>query len=324
MSFFHHKTIRIYTLALLETFNDIEIQNLASDGTTVLSSIIPIKFSSREKALILDEYETKEITKGNFNTLPRMSLVFSGLSYDGTRQKNKFLKINKVINGETIQFQNNSVPYLFNYEIICKARGMTEASMIIEQISSYFNPSYTLKVKEIPIQDEFTTIQLNLEGISIEQEEYEEFSKNIVTISFPLTLKGNIYPAIKDQGVVKSILWYLNNQTDNEYQRASLIEFDGQDVTKYDFGPYMGTLAPVITDIQKITQGAKTYLKVIFEDKDNKPDEFTFVWVKKSGSANIETGKEIIEITNLIDTNNISVTIIDIHKNQVTFNKNIS
>lgn len=318
MAFFHHETTKKYTLALLSTFNDIETQYLASDGITLKTNKVPIKFSSREKATIFDEVQTSEILRGNFNILPRMSLIFNGMERNPNRAKNKFQKINKLIQDKTIEYTANSIPYDFSYTIICQARGMSEASMIVEQLASHFNPTYTLRINEIPLQSEPTDIVIDLNGINIESEEYEEFSTNIVNISIDLVIRGNIYPAIKNQELVENIKWYLNTQVDDEYSRASLIEFNGTDTELSQFGPKFGTNVPVISGITRTDNISDISLTVNFEDKDNKIEnnEFTYIWSVISGINTIGTSSETVTMTNNPETTSITVTVLDIHGNQ--------
>lgn len=325
MAFFHHKTIRNYTLALLSTFNSIETQYLSADKSTVISNLVDINFSSREKATIFDAETTKEIQRGNYNVLPRLSLVFNGMERNPNRATNKFGTINKIIDNKQIQYQYNSIPYDFSYTIIGQARGMLEASMIVEQLLSYFNPTYTININEIPLQDEPTEIVIDLNGVSIESEEYEEFSTNIVNFSIELNVRGNIYPAIKDQGLLQSIEIYMNQQTDDEYKRSSLLEFDGETVETTQFGPDFSKLKPIITDV--LHNSTDNTLEVIFEDKDNKKewDEFTYIWSVISGTNIVATGARIVDISNTPETTQVAVTVVDIHGNQSnTFLSNIT
>lgn len=305
--FFHHATIRKYTLGLLTTFNNIEIQTLQSDDT-LKSSMVPIVFSSREKAIA---FSSQPNLGGNPGVLPRMSLVFESMQPNRTRALNKNIKINKNIAGSIIQYQNNSIPYDFNYSIILQARGMSEAAMITEQVASYFIPTYTLKINEIPIQDTPSSIVTELNGISFETEEYDEYSTNLVTVTFNLLLRGNIYPSIKESGLVENLQIYLSEQKEDKYSRKTLIEFDGSNVSKTNISEQ---ITPVITDISSLGSGK---FEVIFEDKDNKlsPSEFTYIWNITAGSGSVTTGTKIAQFTGS-GAFTLQVQVIDIHGNQ--------
>ena len=56
--FYHHNTIRTYTGALLNLFNDLEVQYKNSVGE-ITSRNIPVRFASKEKSKILDDVVIK-------------------------------------------------------------------------------------------------------------------------------------------------------------------------------------------------------------------------------------------------------------------------
>jgi hypothetical protein len=345
MAFFHHNILRKYTLAMLSTFNNIEVQKLKSDGVTTSTSIVPIRFSSREKSTIFSEVETSQITNGNFNIIPRASLVFNSMSRASERTTSKFNKINTTISGpngeELVTYQFNAIPWDFSFDLVVQADGMNEASMILEQIVSHFNPIYTLKINEIPLQSEPSSVQLLLDGAEIEQQEYDEFSSNIVTLNFSFTLRGNIYPPITSQGLIQQIEIFNNNWQDSEYDRVSKIKWErqidsvfGSSIIHFDKS---GSTPPVINNIvgdSSILRQNEFYFIADFVDEDNKIDELTFVWNIISLDSNLPNDIAILNSTkdncklitkNIACSFNLQLIITDIHGNiSNTFYKNIT
>lgn len=290
MAFFHHGIIRKYTLALLSTFNNIEIQKLKSDGITYSSSIVPIRFSSREKSTLFSEVETSQITNGNFNIIPRASLVFNSIQKASERTTSKFNKINRQVSSsagtDIVNYQYNSVPYDFSFSLIIQADGMNEASMIAEQILPRFNPVYTIAVNEIPLQEEPTSIAISLEGSEFEQSDYDTFTSNMVTMTFDLTLKGNIYPPITDAYLINQIKIFNNKQDGNEFERVSRIDWERQiddtfGASVINFSERIRKVKPVILSIAGEASVAKnsshSYI-VEYSDEDNKNDELVFLF----------------------------------------------
>lgn len=290
MAFFHHNTIRKYTLALLSTFNSLEVEKIKADGITKTYSTVPLRFSTREKSIIFSEVETSQITNGNFNVIPRASLVFNSMQRAPERYTSQFNKINKkiVVDGESeiINFQYNAVPYDFSFSLVIMADGMNEASMIVEQIAARFNPIYNLYINEIPLQSEPTLIPLSLEGINMETQDYEEYSSNIVTIECELLLKGNIYPPITEAALVNKILIYNGLQEDNEFERVSRITWEKQlDETFLgnveSFSGRIRKVAPVVESISGpsiIHHETNNDYIASFDDPDNKYSELSFFW----------------------------------------------
>ena len=131
--FYHHGTIRTYTGAILDLFNDLEVQYKNSKGE-ISSRNVPVRFSSREKSSILDEHTVEQILSGNYNVLPRANLLWSAIIKSDNRTTNKHVKVNTKANEDNFEFLYNSVPYELMFELAIVCRGMNEATMIIEQI----------------------------------------------------------------------------------------------------------------------------------------------------------------------------------------------
>lgn len=346
MAFFHHKTLSKYTLALLSTFNNLEVQKLKSDGVTISSSLVPIKFSSREKAYIFNEIETSQLTNGNFNVIPRASLVFNSMTKASERTTSKFNKINtqyQTVNGtDVINYQFNAIPYDFSFTLMILADGMNEASMIGEQIAARFNPFYNLKINEIPLQQEPSTINVLLDGIAFETQEYDEFSSNIVTITCDLTLKGNIYPPITNQAMIKKIEIFNSLWVEDEYSRISRIDAERQldntfKSTNYvSFLPNIARQSPEIYAIAgPVDVKAGEYIDLVadFNDPDNLPGELIFIWniISLDGTLISDIGtlsysKEFCRFSSITPSNlKIQLIITDIHGNSsLPFYKNIT
>lgn len=225
MAFFHHGTIRKYTAAILDLFNDFEIQYKNSLGETI-SKQIPLRYSSREKAKIFDEYTTEQLLSGNYSILPRASLALKSMAKAESRVTNKNTKINQYKTDSIIEFSFNSVPYEFMFEIIVQCRGMNEATQIIEQVAPKFNPTVNIDVWDAANLNEPTRIPVRLTDVSLDSEDYEELSTNIFTVTFSLSLMGNLYPPIKSQARVKEFQIMMNQVDGKYYQHKEMLDWD--------------------------------------------------------------------------------------------------
>ena len=221
--YFHFETLRTYTASLLSLFGDLEVQTTHSNGK-IHTSRVPIQYSNREKSDIINQLDYNQIFSANSQILPRAVLIFTSMAPARERAKVKFQKIFAIDtpNGKR-QFQFNSIPYNFEFQIVVQTRGMNEACQIIEQVCTYFNPSYNMKIAEVPFKEvEKTSVKLELTNTTIEQQDIDDYSTNIVTITFDLTLSGNLYPAIKNSEIVKEVQMFLHTQDG----RASSIQSD--------------------------------------------------------------------------------------------------
>lgn len=210
---YHYKTIRKYTAALLDFFNDIEVESIDTNGN-VITKKIPVTYSSKEKLAILDTMSEQQMLKGNTNVLPRASLALSVIERDDLRMTNKLNKVNINRSEDSQQYQFNPIPMGFSYDLTILCRGMNEACQIIEEIVPKFNPNVALDIFDSANQDEPTRVPLQLLDTSIETEEYTELSMNIVTLNFGLRLNGYLYQPIKDYARIKELKYKLNTKKD--------------------------------------------------------------------------------------------------------------
>jgi hypothetical protein len=299
--FYHHGTIRTYVGAILNLFNDLEVQYKNSAGE-ITSRNIPVRFSSREKSKILDEHTTEQILSGNFNVLPRANLLWSAMVKSEQRTTNKHVKVNTKANENNFEFLYNSVPYEFMFELAIICRGMNEATMIIEQIASKFNPIVNIDVYDAVNLDEPTRIPVSLLDIGISTEDYEEISNNIVTISCGLSIKGNIYPPIKSIERIKDFKMIISTTPDKpvdistDYSKK--IVFSGEVIDNEVTDPetfivdMIDTHPKIIEIVGDNVQVGSNEILAIWEDIDSTIRELTFEWNILSGDASIDGNKD--------------------------------
>lgn len=299
----HHGTIRKYTSALLDFFNGMEVQYSDSNGNVVARNV-PIVYSSREKSRVLDGKTAEQLMTGNYNVLPRATLALSTLIKADNRVKNKNVKINTVSTANTFEYMYNSVPYEFTFELSIMCRGMNEASMIIEQIAPKFNPVVNIDVWDVSNLNEPTRVPVKLLDIGIENEDYEELSSNLVTVSIGLSIQGNLYPPIRSVDRIKEFKMYINQQDGAFYNKKAIMGWDVLDsgaLTNRTLTEVNDTITypPSIISIVPINtlQIGSNNIKVIYDDKDNKLSELTFVWSILSGNATIVGNLDTAQLT---------------------------
>lgn len=204
---FYHNTIRRYVLALLDFFNNLEVQY--TDNDQIITKSVPIRYKTREKLLSQDK-STEQVLTGNTNVLPRAELELTDLSPDTERQVSKYLKINRLRNDLDAEFQWNCLSYTFSFEVKVLCRGMNEVSQIIEQVCPKFNPNVAIDIRDAENETVPTRIPLQLDGVSFEVPDYDEKSNNICTVSFSLKLLGYLFEPIKKYSLVKEFNINLN------------------------------------------------------------------------------------------------------------------
>lgn len=211
MNYFHHASIKNYTIALLDLFNDIHVPRYNSSGEKIDDIVVPIKFGNRDKAYLLSEHDMDNIHNGNVNVLPRMVLQFDSMSKAQDRDTNKLSKINKRKVGTNpssllYQYHYNSRAYDFTYTIFIATRTFTDATIIVEQIAPMFRPDISLKIQEMDIQDEPTTVPVSIDDFSFTlPEDMVEDEIRVIEVEVSMVLKGNLYLPITDAGVINEM-----------------------------------------------------------------------------------------------------------------------
>ena len=228
---YYHNTIRAYTLALLNFFNEMYLQYKNSNGDLITVNI-PIHYKNVEKSALMNMTE-KQIISGNMNVLPRAYLVLNSLSRDLERQTSKLNKLSRFRNGVTQEYAYQSVAYTFEYSVVVLCRGMSETAQIIEEVCPKFNSNVSIDVYDRKNLDEAYRAIIQLNSVSLEPEEFEELSVNLSRVTFDLTLAGFLHEPIQDYS---QVLKYHINLYTPEAKDSEMFRVDDDLVQPdYDF-----------------------------------------------------------------------------------------
>ena len=217
---FLHNTIRKYTLALLDFFNEVEVQHKDSDGALITQKI-PISYRNKEKNQLMDKTWLQQI-QGNMNILPLGSLCLNSISKAQDRATSKYNRFTKLREDKTIEYMYNPVPYDFSFEVSYFCRGMNEACQIIEEICPKFNPNVAIDIYVSENQDEPSRIPVQLSDVSYEFLGFEEYSLNLIKVTFSINLSGWMFPPIKEYSKIKE----FNINLLTPQRESELLHFD--------------------------------------------------------------------------------------------------
>ena len=217
---FLHNTIRKYTLALLDFFNEVEVQHKDSDGALITQKI-PISYRNKEKNQLMDKTWLQQI-QGNMNILPLGSLCLNSISKASDRATSKYNRFTKLREDKTIEYMYNPVPYDFSFEVSYFCRGMNEACQIIEEICPKFNPNVAIDIYDSENQDEPSRIPVQLSDVSYEFLGFEEYSLNLIKVTFSINLSGWMFPPIKEYSKIKE----FNINLLTPQRESELLHFD--------------------------------------------------------------------------------------------------
>ena len=232
---FYYNIIRKYIVAFGSLFNDIHVIRSKADGTLVKDITVPITFASKDKARnLLNSLHSKEHSIGAI--VPRISYIMSGIEPDTTRMINALQTRAQKI--DATDNSSNSLlvgkPFTFNFTLSIWTKYLDDMFQIIEQSLHFFNPEYTVTLKEIPEIGVESNIPISLLSVAPAFEtEFDEMSWRVLRFDMDFQLKGYIYPPITDDKIIEKIKLNFNDMNTEEKLSFMQTEFIGDDAMFY-------------------------------------------------------------------------------------------
>ena len=204
---FYHETMRKVIISFGTMFNDIHLVRKDNNGTITQSMKVPLAYGPREKFLVRLR-EDADLTKQVAITLPRIGFEIKNLAYDSGRKLNRVQQFKKVKGSETKQLdaQYMPVPYNLELELYVMAKQSDDALQIVEQILPYFQPDYTVTIKDMEDMGIKRDVPIILNSISYEDSyrgDFQERRAIIYTLTF--TAKFYLYGPVVSSKVIKQV-----------------------------------------------------------------------------------------------------------------------
>ena len=196
--YFYNESLRKTIIAFGSLFNDIHITRKDSSGSEVQSMKVPLAYGPKQKfmaRLVQDPGANQAIAL----TLPRIGFEIQSFDYDPSRKLNRTIKQKKVSNSEDkklkqMSIQYTPVPYNMNFELFVMAKNSDDGIQIIEQILPFFQPEYTVSIKEIPDMDIVRDVPIILNSINYEDTYEGDFqTRRAIIYTFSFTAKSYVY-----------------------------------------------------------------------------------------------------------------------------------
>jgi len=189
-------------------FNNIQLTKKDGSGNVIQTMKVPLAYGPKQKWLARLT-EDPNLAKKVAVTLPRIGFEISGISYDSSRKQNKVIKVKKVADGtdkEQVKSGFMPVPYNVEFELFIMSKSSDDALQIVEQILPYFQPEYTVTLRESPDLDIIRDVPIVLNSISYEDDYEGDFTSRrsvIYTLSF--TAKYYLYGPVTSQNVIRTV-----------------------------------------------------------------------------------------------------------------------
>ena len=206
---FYHETVRSIIVGFGTLFNDIHVVRKNNSGVITQSMKVPLAYGPKQKWLTRLDQDAGLDSKVAL-TLPRLGFEIQDLTYDPARKLNRVQKFKKVKSSASdsgkLDTQYMPVPYNVGIQLYAMAKQSDDALQIVEQILPYFQPDYTLTIKDMEDMGIARDIRIVLNSIQYEDNyrgTYEERRAIIYTLDF--TTKFYLYGPVTSSKVIKTV-----------------------------------------------------------------------------------------------------------------------
>lgn len=198
--YFYNKSIRSVVVAFGSLFNNIVISRRNTDDTIDEYVRVPLSYGGREKFIerIQSASSISDGTKVEI-TLPRLGFEISDISYDPTRKR---VTLSKKYNRNPSSQNANSymfseVPYDISFSLSAYTRNMDDLLQIIEQITPYFTPEFSVSLNFNDINQK-TDVPILLNSVSINEDYEGSFdTRRLLTADMNFTAKAYVFGRTK-------------------------------------------------------------------------------------------------------------------------------
>ena len=196
--YFYNESLRKTIIAFGSLFNDISITRKNSAGVTVQTMKVPLAYGPKQKFIVRltqDPGANQPVAM----TLPRIGFEIQSFDYDPARKLNRIIKQKKVSNTadkklKQMSTQYTPVPYNMNFELFVMTKNSDDGIQIVEQILPYFQPEYTVSIREVPDMDIVRDVPVILNSIGYEDTYEGDFTtRRAIIYTFQFTAKSYVY-----------------------------------------------------------------------------------------------------------------------------------
>lgn len=199
---FYHKHFKKYITVFGTLFNDISIVREGQDGK-IKTVKVPLSFMHKDKALER-LVQNPDLKNSWSNIFPRMVFELQSPSYSGERKENTVNFIKKDPDSYFAKMEFSPAPYDLNFILTIFSSYYEDGLQIIEQILPFFQPEYTVSVKEIPELNLERDIHIVLNSVSHTDNIEGSFDEmRIIEWSLDFTLKGYFYGPVIEKEIIR-------------------------------------------------------------------------------------------------------------------------
>ena len=204
---FYHKSIRSMVAVFGTIFNDIKV--VKRDGTNkVLSSArVPLAYGPRQKFLARIEAAPSLGDPNIGIKLPRMSFEITSLTYDTNTKlsKNTVQRVTSATANSRDKYIG-PVPYRMGFQLNIITKNQDEALQILEQILPFFQPEYSVTIKETESNFKHD-VPITLTSVSLADDYEGDFaSRRAIIYTLDFETRVRFYGPKSTSGFIRTVI----------------------------------------------------------------------------------------------------------------------
>lgn len=204
---FYHNLIRKYVTVMGALVDGIDLVRYKPNGTEDQRVRVPVTYGPKEK-YVRRNTEDPNLDRLPAVTLPRISYEMTGMMYSPDRKLNKMRAFAFVdpANENSKKRVFTPVPYDFTFNVYVQTKTQDEMFQVIEQITPWFQPDYTVEMKGISGPEIKWDVPITLDAVQTSDSYDGEIEdRRMIVTTFEFIMKGFLFGPIRDAAVIKRV-----------------------------------------------------------------------------------------------------------------------
>jgi len=203
---FYHEHIKRAVAVFGTLFNNMSVVKKNGSGNVISTIKVPLAYGPRQKFLARIQDE-KYLTDPKLAIrLPRMSFEIISMSYDTNTKLQKGVTRTLASSDPTKkQTILNPVGYRMGLQLNIMTKNQDEALQLLEQIVPFFQPEYTVTVKEV--QNNFKSdMPFVLQSVTMSDDYEGDFlSRRAIIYTLEFETRVRFYGPLGDKGIIRRV-----------------------------------------------------------------------------------------------------------------------
>lgn len=195
----YHQTIRNYVVLFGSIFSNMHIKR----GDKFIK--VPIKYGKGtmyEKA----PQGVQEREKSKLRMIvPSMAFLDDDIARDPVRQTSTSYAVELAQGFEAAA----RIPYNISFKLHTRNKNIEDHLQMLEQITSVFDPTVTVKMKPTKESEKYDNILIKLESFSTDDNSEEQDEERLIECEYSFTLEGYIYKKTSKKPIVTEVVWNI-------------------------------------------------------------------------------------------------------------------